>query len=252
MARPHSPRFTLISLFLLAAVVAACLSLGAWQLRRAEARKAVSSAIERGRSQPPVTLNAAGGSGDFSAWRPARAQGRWLAQYSVWLDNRNQDGRPGFWLATPLVLAPQATAVLVLRGWVPRQPGATPLAPATPAAEVTVQGELASHVPRLFELWNMGGGATLPVRLAPGQLPTVQNLDLQAYAQATGLKLLPMVLMQTSDAEDGLLRAWPEPSVDFHQNQGYALQWFSFATIAALAWVAVAWRAWRRRARPST
>ncbi len=57
--------------------------------------------------------------------------------------------------------------------------------------------------------------------------------------------------MQTASEDDGLLRDWPQPSVDFHQNQGYALQWFSFATIAVLAWVAVAVRAWRRRSRGS-
>ncbi|OZI77966.1 SURF1 family protein [Bordetella genomosp. 12] len=250
MARPHSPRITLIALILLAGVAAVCLSLGSWQLRRADERRAVLAAIEAGRSQAPLALSAASVPGDFAAWRPARAQGQWLAQYSVWLDNRNHDGRPGYWLATPLALAPGGPAVLVLRGWLPRQPGAAPVAPAAPPGSVAVQGELAAHVPRLFELWNAGGSATLPVRLAPGQLPTVQNLDLSAYAQATGLRLLPVVLMQTSAAGDGLLRDWPQPSVDFHQNQGYALQWFSFATIAVLAAVALAWRAWRRRPLP--
>ena len=35
------------------------------------------------------------------------ARGRasqWLPQFSVLLDNRNLDGKPGYWLATPLLL----------------------------------------------------------------------------------------------------------------------------------------------------
>ncbi|MCD0505531.1 SURF1 family cytochrome oxidase biogenesis protein, partial [Bordetella petrii] len=113
----------------------------------------------------------------------------------------------------------------------------------------SVAGELALRVPRLFELWSLGGArqgqlpATLPV--AGGAPPQVQNLDLPAYGQATGLVLLPAVLMQARGS-DALVRDWPQPSVDYNQNQGYALQWFSFAAIAALAWLAVAWRAWRR------
>ncbi|WP_203564829.1 SURF1 family protein [Bordetella pseudohinzii] len=253
MARPHSTRLTLIALLLLAGVVAVTVSLGRWQLHRADERRAVLAAIESGRGQAPLELRADSGGrpGGFAPWRPARAQGQWLAQYSVWLDNRNHDGRPGDWLATPLQLAPGGPAVLVLRGWLARQPGTAPVAPPAPAGPVTVHGELAERVPRLFELWNMGGAGGLPARLAPGQLPAVQNLDLAAYGQATGLALLPVVLMQTASEDDGLLRDWPQPSVDFHQNQGYALQWFSFATIAVLAWVAVAVRAWRRRSRGS-
>jgi cytochrome oxidase assembly protein ShyY1 len=80
----------------------------------------------------------------------------------------------------------------------------------------------------------------------------LQNIELGAYAQATGLSLLPAVLMQTQEIQDGLVRDWPQPSVDFHQNLGYAMQWFSFATIAGIAWLVVAGRAvgrMRRRQR---
>ncbi|MFQ6689938.1 SURF1 family protein, partial [Bordetella pertussis] len=58
---------------------------------------------------------------------------------------------------------------------------------------------------------------------------------------------LPTVLMQTGEHNDGLARDWPQPSVDYNQNIGYAMQWFAFAGIAAIAWLVVAARAWRRR-----
>jgi len=87
----------------------------------------------------------------------------------------------------------------------------------------------------------------LPAQLptADGAVPQVQNLELADYAQVTGLSLLPAVLMQTR-GEDTLVRDWPQPSVDYNQNQGYALQWFSFAAIAAVAWLVLAWRHVRR------
>ncbi|MBV7484929.1 SURF1 family protein [Bordetella sp. BOR01] len=252
----HSVRRTLAALVLLGVAVAILASLGAWQLRRADERRAILAAIQAGRAQPPLALAPATAPAELGAWRPARANGQWLAQYSVLLQNRNQEGRPGYWLATPLLLDPaRHSAVLVLRGWLPRaEPGqASPPLPATPDGQHGITGELSPRVPRLFELWALGGSqqgqlpATLPV--AGGVVPQVQNLELSAYAQATGLTLLPTVLMQTR-GDDGLVRDWPQPSVDYDQNQGYALQWFSFAAIAAIAWLVVAWRG-LRRSRPA-
>ena len=78
-------------------------------------------------------------------------------------------------------------------------------------------------MPRLFELWSLGGDAKsgLPAALpAPGGVvPQVQNLELDAYARATGLKLLPTVLSQFGDGrhDDGLVHDWPQPSVDFRK-----------------------------------
>src|SRR5690606_32209301 len=116
--------------------------------------------------------------------------------------NRNYQGRPGYWVATPLVLDPATdTALLVLRGWLPRPASIEqPLPPIpAPGAEQTITGELLARVPRLFEL---SGATQLPAHLPdPAKsLPRVQNLGLNAYASATGLKFIPTVLAQTADA----------------------------------------------------
>jgi cytochrome oxidase assembly protein ShyY1 len=243
---------------LLAAATVGLALLGRWQLHRADERRAVLAQIEAGRAQPPLALAADTPPADLAAWRPAQAQGEWLASLSVLLDNRNHDGQPGYWVATPLLLAPDGRrAVLVLRGWLPREPGVAASALPMPASGLQqVAGQLAPRVPRLFEL---GTAPVLPGHLpAASGVPAVQNLNLDDYARASGLALLPVVLMQSNpDAtasagvpQDGLVRDWPGPSVDFQQNLGYAMQWFAFAAIAAVAGLVVAWRAWGIR-RPS-
>lgn len=253
MARPHSPTRTITALVLLALAVALLASLGRWQLRRADERRAVLAAIEGGRKQAPLLLSPQTPAQELQPWRPVRAQGDWRDDLSVMLDNRNQDGRPGYWIATPLMLdAASNSAVLVLRGWLPRAAPGHPVAPPPAAApgRQAIQGELVARVPRLFELWNLGGApsdampATLPA--ADGKPPTVQNLALDAYAKATGLRLLPIVVEETAPGNDGLVREWPQPSVDYNQNLGYAMQWFAFASIAGIAFVVVAVRALRR------
>lgn len=271
MARPHSTRYTVTALLLLGIAVVILVSLGQWQLRRSDERRAILDAIEAGRKQAPVMLTPGTPSDDLTPWRVAQATGVWQPQFSVLLDNRNHEGRPGYWLATPLLLdGSSRQAVLVLRGWLPRiMPGqGEPALPATPQGPQTVTGEMAERVPRMFELWSLGGQdqsalpATLPV--ADGKVPQVQNLPLDAYARATGLNLLPVVLAQSGQISpnaqsaqsspnsqtsqtaqpsqtdgDGLVRDWPQPSVDFQKNTSYAIQWFAFGLIAAIAWLVV-------------
>jgi len=261
MARPHSTRYTVAALLLLGVAVIILASLGQWQLRRGDERRAILAAIEAGRKQAPLPLTPATDPAQMTAWRSAQASGVWLPQFSVLLDNRNHDGKPGYWLATPLLLDADARrAVLVLRGWIPRVMGtqgqgpAQPPLPATPAGPQTVTGELSPRVPRLFEIWSLGGSeqSALPASLpaADGVLPQVQNLPLDAYAKTTGLALLPTVLSQSAgSADDGLVRDWPQPSVDFQQNTSYAVQWFAFASIAAVAWLVVLGGAIRRMRR---
>lgn len=277
LKHPGTSFRSLLALVLLIAVAAGCFSLGMWQLGRAAERDALHDTIERGRSQAPLQLSAATRPAEFLPWRAATAQGRWLDHHTVLLENRNLGGRPGYWVATPLQLeaANNAPAVLVLRGWLPRDMqagGALPAIPLEPGP-VRIEGELHTHVPRIFELWQWAGGVssqlpdTLPA--ADGTPPVVQNLVLADYAQASGLKLLPTVLAQTgatvamseTDAETftdsaqqpsngarqkadvptataarpSLQREWPGPSLDSDQNRGYALQWFSFCAIAAIA-----------------
>ncbi|MEN4919304.1 SURF1 family protein [Achromobacter spanius] len=254
MARPHSTRYTVAALLLLGIAVAVLVSLGQWQLRRSDERRAILDAIEAGRKQAPLALTPATPPAEMTAWRAAQASGTWLPEFSVLLDNRNHDGKPGYWLATPLLLdASGRQAVLVLRGWLPRviQGQGEPRLPSTPEGVQTVEGELSVRVPRMFELWSLGGSeaSTLPAALpvAGGAVPQVQNLPLDAYAKATGLVLLPTVLSQRADAaDDGLVRDWPQPSVDFQQNTSYAVQWFAFGAIAAIAWLVVLGGAIRR------
>lgn len=254
-----------------------CIMLGRWQLSRADQRMAIAQSIEDGRSQPPIQLNAKTPIDDLTDWRSAKLEGTWATEFTVLLDNRNLDGRPGYWVATPLVQA-DGSAVLVLRGWLPRLIAPTGSGsasnPLTLPSQLSIKtvsypeqivGEMTPHVPRLFELKADPTLVLAPlsafkttVELINGmpaneiieadirQLPTLQNLQLDVLAQATGLKLLPIVLKQTSSSSDGLVRQWAGPSIDSDTNKGYAMQWFVFAAIAIIAALVLGWRSLKR------
>lgn len=260
MQHPSSNKLTLLALLLLGTVVLVCASLGRWQLNRADERRTISAEIERGRQAAPVDIRSNMTTELVQPWRAALAYGQWAEQFSVLLDNRNLDGRPGLWLATPLMLE-SGSAVLVVRGWIPRPIGAEQ-APKieTLTGPQKIEGEISLRVPRLFELWtsNKGEDSGLPSSwkgiaaaktgwVDTSKLIRVQNLDVATLSERTGLKFVPFVLLQRSPAQDGLVRNWPTPSLDADKNVGYATQWFGFAAIALIAFCGVLWRFARRK-----
>ena len=254
---------TALALALLMLVGGTCVSLGFWQLDRATERRAIAANIEQGRKATAIELNnATQEAHNFKNWTPATVQGRWRGDLSLLLDNRNLNGRPGLWLATPLVIA-DGRAVLVLRGWFARPLGENiaPIVP-TSGSDQQLSGELAEHVPRLFELWSsakpanetlaFAGPASSAARseaIDTNLLPRRQNLAVAELSKVSGLNFFPVVLLQTSPANDGLIRTWPQPSVDADKNTGYAMQWFGFAAICLIALVVVVWRTRRSRSR---
>ncbi len=219
-----SPRArSLVVLAATVAGVALTARLGLWQLDRARQKTELQAAIDARGALPP--LDAAALARDTAAaavqhHRPVRLAGRWDAAHTVFLDNRQMDGRPGFYVVTPLVLEGR-DAVLVQRGWVPRDPRERTRLPAvsTPAGRVELQGTIAPPPARLFEFEAGGRG---PIR---------QNLDLVAFAAETGLALRPLSVLQQGEADDGLARRWPRPAVDVSKHHGYAFQWFALAAL---------------------
>lgn len=237
---------------MLVVVSAVCARLGVWQLSRASERQHMSQDITAGRLQPPLNLNTQ--SAPHLNWQRAYATGHWLTHFTVLLENRNYQGLPGYWLSTPLRLNDSSNeAVLVLRGWFARDSDFVPLPPPTPQP-VQVQGELRSHVPRMYEIMSLWGpkATVLPSTLptASGHVPKVQNLALNELALATGLTLRPYVLLlneATPSENPILIQDWPQPNLDAHQNRGYAIQWFSFAAIAGGAALVLLWRTRRTK-----
>jgi len=161
----------------------------------------------------------------------------------VFLDNRQMDGRPGFFVLTPLLLTP-GDAVLVQRGWAPRDPQERARLPEvpTPAGEVRVEGAVAPPPSKLYSF----------VSEEHGRLR--QNLDVDAYAREIGVALRPLSVRQQTDAEvpDGLLRHWVAPAADIQKHHGYAFQWFALSLLLTGLYVwfqlLAPWRE-RRRAR---
>jgi len=212
-------------------LVAATVSLGNWQRHRAEEKQAQREQVDRAAREPPLEL--AGPVGDVAAlrFRAVRIVGEFDPRRQMLIDNRVHAGRPGYEVVTPLKLA-EDRFVLVDRGWVAQRATRSELPEAPPPrGEVVVEGHINLPPTRYLEL---------RPDLCAG--PVRQNLDIERIAGATGLPLLPVVIEQTGDAHDGLVRDWPPPDFGVERHRSYMLQWYSLALLGCVLWLGLNWR----------
>ena len=207
---------------LLAALAAAALTarLGLWQLDRAAQKVAAAAAVDE-RGQLPALGNVALAGDDSQLNRRVSLRGHWLADKTVFLDNRPMDGRVGFFVLTPLQLDGRPETVLVQRGWVPRNSQDRTQLPLLAASgeAVEVNGRLTAAPSRLYEF------SASP----PGLIR--QNLTVAAFAQEIKLPLLPLTVLQQDAASEGLLRDWPAADLGLQKHYGYAFQWFALCAL---------------------
>lgn len=226
-------RFERIVILLAAlAASAGTARLGLWQLDRAAQKNALQSALDTRRALPPITQEALArdeATATAQHHRNVTLHGQWMKASTLFLENRQMNGRVGFYVLTPLALD-DGTAVVVQRGWLPRDANERMrvTAPSLPAGEVQLVARIAPTPARLYEL---GAAASGVIR---------QNLDLASYAQEIGRPLRPLSVLQlsaTGGIEDGVQRDWPQAASDVHKHYGYAFQWFALAALIVALYV---------------
>jgi surfeit locus 1 family protein len=218
------------------AVVVVCVAAGNWQRGRMYEKEALGAALAAADQAAPIALPAR--ADDWSAWRYRRVvvRGRYDAATQFLLDNRVRDGRVGYEVITPLAI-PDGSYVLVDRGFVAagRDRATLPDVP-PPRGDVEIEGRV--ELPRR----SFFGGDTPPQGLLWA------HLDPDRYAWRTGRQVLPVYVQATTpgDGSDGLDRAWQKPDLGIEKHLGYAVQWYTFAALAAGLWLYFTLRGLRR------
>jgi surfeit locus 1 family protein len=209
--------------------------LGNWQAGRATEKESIARLLQARQAEPAVVLGAEAQSAGALAYRQVRVTGEFLRDWPIYLDNRPLHGKAGFYVLMPLKITGTDMHVLIMRGWLPRNPGARDAVPdiATPKGPVQIDGQVRARPGRLLEL----GDA---VALRPGAF--VQNIDAAQFGAASGLKAQPFFIQQMNDAGDGLERDWPAPSAGSDKHRGYAFQWYALAATAFLFFVVTGFR----------
>lgn len=224
-------RPTVFATLLTVLAVGVFASLSLWQYHRAQYKQHIADDIAHQSTQAPLELNQTKVDWPAQRFRPATVQGTWEAGATILLDNIVHQGRAGYHVITPLRLALTGQHILVNRGWVEVGPDRRVLPNIqTPAGTVQLQGTL--DEPRSKPVFLFGDIAA----------DTEGNqrwlyLDRKHLEQKLGYPLAPYLLLQTSEATDGLRRDWPPYDSKVGMHIGYCLQWAAFGLIALGAYL---------------
>jgi len=226
-----SAAFTVATLLL----CALCVRLGAWQWHKGIERQQEWTRFARGADQV-IALGARAVS-DVPLYQRVRVTGRLDAAHQFLLDNRSYRGRSGYEVLTPFTRA-GAAVLLVDRGWVAFSGSRARLPDIAfeAAAPVTLSG-------RIAELPSPGlaSGRAAPDARAPW--PKVTSFPSAAeLSAALGAPLAARILLLDPQAPFGYMRDWQPPGPAPLRHLSYAIQWWSFATLALIAWATLSTR----------
>lgn len=245
-----TPRWWGINLFVVLAIPF-CVFMGTWQLGRFEDRVQTHEAAQQ-QPEPgsrtaepldellPVTTETSG--------RPATATGRYADRFLV--PERRLDNRKGFYVLD-MLRTDSGKALPVVRGWLPGDPGRTPVPPA-PAGEVTVTGDLqASENAGTSGVGAKGGlpdgqvgmiSAASLVNLVPYDVYDAWVTLPKSDAGASGTSA---DAASDAGAGSGAVALRPVPAsapegggldLKAFQNLGYTGEWFVFAAFVVFMW----------------
>lgn len=225
---------------LIGLLVTAFVSLGFWQLRRLDEKRAFNQTLTARTSLPTVPYEQLPVDADEVPYRRVRASGTYRTDDEVLIAGRSRNTLAGHELVTPLELA-DGTVLLVDRGWVPLDVDDPPVALAEPpAGTVEVTGVLFPSQER---------GLAGPSHAPGGRLIRFHRIDVPRIAQQIEGDVEPwfLLLEEQSPASEG---AYPQrvalPPLGEGPHRSYALQWFAFALIGISTYTAVVIKEARR------
>ena len=222
--------FWIFSHFFALAVVGSFVAFGFWQLDRLDGRRESNRLIEDRIDQQIELVGAPDGGSDGLSldYQAATATVRYLEDDFVRVVNRSQGGVAGEYVVAIVELA-DGSLLAVNRGFVPSN-AAVELEP-VPEQAVEVSGWLRASVTRgSIGATDIGEGLRLP------------RLDTEQVAARLGAPLPPVWLQLAPEDGTGLVTfpdPVPLPPLDEGPHRGYAIQWFTFATMGVLFYLAL-------------
>ncbi len=230
MQSERSPLQFWLMLVLTIAVAGSTFALGSWQMSRAQFKEARATTAQKASAASVMDAGEwlASSQPQLAIDRPVRLVGHWLTGQTLFLDNRQMNGKPGFYVLTPFVLA-DGQAVVVQRGWAPRHFLSRADLPNVPTPE-GLQYLLGRAALPPAKLYAMGPDTQGFIR---------QNLELDTYSaelkRKFSLKVPSSVsVVQTQGDGDGLMRQWSAPDTGIDRHHGYAFQWFGLSALTVV------------------
>lgn len=199
-----------------------CLRLGLWQWHKAEQKQAIMLALKPHGDAVELRAQALDIPSHVEALhlQTVMIGGRYLPQYSFFLDNQVVQGQAGFAVITPFLLHDQKHLIWVNRGWVPGFADHQKIPEIqTPEAEQVIRGMFWRQSKTGFRL-DKAGSSWQPVQ------PVI---DFSYLRQHVPFSFANVILKLDPAMPAGFVRVWEVPGGQIEKHMSYAYQWFGFA-----------------------
>lgn len=208
------------------------ISLGFWQLDRAEQKRELQILLNERLARPSVQTGSSALLFTDMRFRKVDIQGQFDGKRQYLLDNRINQGRPGYEVYTPLRFDGGAGIILVNRGWRPLGKDRRILPDISLDSEkIRVSGVLSLPPGKLLSL---GADGTLQQNDWPRR---VRNIDLQQIGMQLGYTMPPYVLQLDAGSKSAYVQIWKAYADSPQKNLSYAIQWFSMAGVLLLIYI---------------
>ena len=208
-------------------VVPLCISLGLWQLQRADEKASIAEAYAQRNSMAALDLSQVDAIEDKTNL-PVVVEGKFMGKHLL-LENQWRNKQLGLEVLS-LFETVNGEKVLLNRGWLANKDRSTMPQFETPSETLKLQATIYQPSKEPYSLGQLILDSELNVQ-------RLSYLDISQISHAFDTTFYPLSLRLKPDAPHGFDTNWPEINVKPETHIGYAVQWFLFAALAFIVFI---------------
>jgi len=207
------------------------ISLGFWQLDRADEKRAIEDQIASANSGDVEFVTSVEFLKDKEYYH-VRLQGSYIGDKQFIYDNQIVDQISGYYVLTPFILKGASKAVLINRGFIPWSGRRDKLANVDIGEKLTeAKVQISIPIKRM----------ELKVSETTGDFPVlIQALNLDEMSTIASLDFASVIGLLNPESENGFVRQWEPYTGSIERHIGYAIQWFLMAFVLAFIGIRLA------------
>ncbi len=215
------------------------LTLGFWQLERADQKQTLYDDYIRMSVREPVNLAPTLSNGsvtEANLWQGGTIDGHYVSAPVLLLDNQVHKGSVGYHVYAPFELKDSGQRILINRGWIAagnfrdKAPDIT-----MTEGDYTLSGVI-TRFPSVPGIVLDSGG--LGEQISPYIL-RMQTITVETVEKIFGHNIYPYIFRLDAASPTGYLREWQQPGSGRERHFGYAFQWFSLAAVLLIIYISL-------------
>lgn len=218
-------KFSIFAILFYLLLIILLISLGYWQLGRAEEKRLILENQAQSAARQLVDLKSVIDLDlEQLRYREVQVSGHYDQAHQYLIDNQILNGQAGYFVMTPFKLDNSNHVVLINRGWVALNKDRRIL------PELSVNNEQAVITGRINHFPVVG------IRLKGAEIPTeswpsvVQVVDSEILSKKLGYSIMPFQIELAVEMSDGYTRDWRTNTImPPEKHVAYAVQWFGLA-----------------------